>query len=49
MNVYLINHTLVLILALVASPTAAREQIYRWIDDNGRVHFSNQKPALVRL
>lgn len=36
-----------LLAAVVAMPTAApaSDAIYRWVDEQGRVHFSDQPPA----
>jgi hypothetical protein len=33
-----------LLVALLAAAGAAQAQIYRWVDQNGRVQYSNQKP-----
>ena len=33
-----------LLLALLLANGAAHAQIYRWVDQNGRVQYSNQKP-----
>lgn len=33
-----------LLIALLAAGGAAQAQIYRWVDQNGRVQYSNQKP-----
>ena len=33
-----------LLVALLAAADAAQAQIYRWVDQNGRVQYSNQKP-----
>jgi hypothetical protein len=33
-----------LVVALLAAAGAAQAQIYRWVDQNGRVQYSNQKP-----
>ena len=34
------RHVIVLTLLLVLAPTLAAAQAYRWVDDNGVVHFS---------
>jgi len=33
-----------LLVALLGAAAAAQAQIYRWVDQNGRVQYSNQKP-----
>jgi hypothetical protein len=34
----------ILLLALLLSCSAAQAQIYRWVDPNGKVHYSNTQP-----
>lgn len=41
---------LILVVLIVTSPflasdATAEEEIYRWVDENGVVHFGNQRPA----
>lgn len=38
------KHIAVLLVATLALPCIAHAEIYRWIDDNGKVHFSD-KPS----
>jgi glutaredoxin len=35
---------LVLLLALLAPLASAAGEIYKWVDENGQVHYSDQKP-----
>ena len=35
---------LVLILSLLAAAPAAADKLYRWVDETGRVHYSDQAP-----
>ena len=35
---------LVLILSLLAAAPAAADNLYRWVDETGRVHYSDQAP-----
>ena len=36
--------TLVFALALLFAPPAVDAQVYRWVDDQGRVHYSDRAP-----
>ncbi len=36
--------TLVLIVGLLFAPSCVDAQVYRWVDDQGRVHFSDHPP-----
>ena len=36
-----------LILIFIGFSTAVSAEIYRWVDENGKVHFSDQKPSAV--
>lgn len=42
--------TAVLLTALVLTATdaAARENVYRWVDEQGNVHFSDQPPGEIK-
>lgn len=35
----------VMILAVMLMPTLAMAELYKWIDANGRVHFTDKKPT----
>ena len=36
--------TPVIIIAFILLPVTSNAEIYRWTDENGKVHFSDQKP-----
>ncbi len=36
--------SLFLIACLIFSATSANAEIFKWVDENGKTHFSNQKP-----
>jgi len=36
---------LIVTLAILATDAIAEDQIYRWVDENGVVHFGDQKPS----
>ena len=40
---------LTIALSLLAGPACSGSQVYRWVDKDGRVHYSDQAPADARL
>lgn len=34
-----------LLMALLSATSVANAEVYRWVDDNGKVHFSDKKPS----
>ena len=36
---------LILLTATIALPLVASAQVYKWVDENGKTHFSDQPPA----
>jgi len=36
---------LILLTATIALPIVASAQVYKWVDENGKTHFSDQPPT----
>ncbi len=37
--------TLILVVVVLFSSQLAAEKIYKWVDENGQIHYASQKPA----
>ena len=40
--------TIVLIASLLSFPNGSHGEIYKWVDDRGKVHFGDRKPVVLK-